>query len=168
MTNRSQRLHRQSGFTMIELMVVVVIMSIVVLVGVMSLGSYSQDILSNQRAKIQSYIKQVADQAVFTQKMYLIAPDQDGLTVFNYVNSQWLQAKQVPIYGWLDGFNVSWQLNETFAKQQQLPRPGWVFWPSGEALKGQITLKSIDTSAGDLEKKTEVTLKWNEVLEFNE
>ncbi|BCN94326.1 hypothetical protein THMIRHAM_21110 [Thiomicrorhabdus immobilis] len=151
---------------MIELMVVVVIMSVVVSVGILSLGRFSQDLLDNQQAKIESYIKQVSDQAVFGQQMYLIVPDAQGLTTYRFNSREWLEDEQLAIFPWHDGFMVSWELDETFVQQQQLPRPGWVFWPSGEAIAGKIHLKILGTDSSDSTAKTEMTLSWDETLVF--
>ncbi|WP_321325763.1 prepilin-type N-terminal cleavage/methylation domain-containing protein [Thiomicrorhabdus sp.] len=167
MANRAlESLKNQQGFTLIELMVVVVIMSVVVSVGVLSLGRINQDLAENQQAKIESYFKQVADQSAFNQKMYLIAPDDEGLTTYKYVNYEWQPADDIANLAWQNGFEVSWVLDEHFAEQQKLTRPGWVFWPSGDVLSGSITLKNLDTNTGSSATNREMKLSWNEALEF--
>lgn len=146
---------------------VVVIMSVVVSVGVLSLGRFSQDLLDNQQAKIESYIKQVSDQAVFGQRMYMLAPDKQGLTAYRFNNREWLVDEKIAVLPWHEGFTVSWELDETFAQQQQLPTPGWVFWPSGEAIAGKIHLKSLTIDSSNSTNKTELTLSWDEALVFS-
>jgi len=155
----------QQGFTLIELMVVVVIMSVVVSVGILSLGRFNQDLLENQQAKIESYFTQIADQSTFSQTMYLIVPDDEGLTPFKYVDYQWQSVEDMSVLLWHSGFVAEWEVDEHFAEQQSLPRPGWVFWPSGDVLAGKILLKSINDGVAD-PADNEVALSWNESLEF--
>lgn len=159
-------LKNQQGFTLIELMVVVVIMSVVVSVGVLSLGRINQDLVENQQAKIESYFKQVADQSAFNQKMYLIAPDDEGLTTYKYVNYEWQTADDIANLAWQKGFDVSWVLDKHFAEQQKITRPGWVFWPSGDVLSGSIILKNLDINTTSSSPNKKMQLSWNEALEF--
>jgi len=158
----------QKGFTLIELMVVVVIMSVVVSVGVLSLGRFNQDLADNQQAKVESFFKQVADQSAFSQKLYLIAPDDKGLSVYRFVNAEWLADESMDSLIWHEGFSVSWELDEHFAQQQNLPRPGWLFWPSGEVVAGKIVLESLTSEPNESTSDSEITINWNEALEFSE
>jgi len=158
----------QKGFTLIELMVVVVIMSVVVSVGVLSLGRFNQDLADNQQAKVESYFKQVADQSAFSQKLYLIAPDDKGLSVYRFLNAEWLADESMNTLIWHEGFSVSWELDEQFAQQQNLPRPGWLFWPSGEVVAGKIVLESLISEPNISKSDSEITINWNEALEFAE
>ena len=158
----------QKGFTLIELMVVVVIMSVVVSVGVLSLGRFNQDLADNQQAKIESFFKQVADQSAFSQKLYLVAPDDKGLSVYLFLNTEWLADESLNSLIWHEGFSVSWELDEHFTQQQNLPRPGWLFWPSGEVIAGKIVLESLISEPNESSNKSEITINWNESLEFAE
>lgn len=159
---------RQKGFTLIELMVVVVIMSVVVSVGVLSLGRFNQDLADNQQAKIERFFKQVADQSAFSQKLYLISPDDKGLSVYRLINTEWLADESLNKLIWHVGFDVSWELDEHFVQQQNLPRPGWLFWPSGEVVAGQIVLENLTLEPNDRTSDSELTIKWNGFLEFAE
>jgi len=158
----------QKGFTLIELMVVVVIMSVVVSVGVLSLGRVNQDLADNQKAKVESFFKQVADQSAFSQKLYLVAPDDKGLSVYLFLNAEWLSDESMDTLIWHEGFSVSWELDEHFVQQQNLPRPGWLFWPSGEVVAGKIVLESLISEQNDSTSESEMTINWNESLEFVE
>ena len=170
-TDNYHVLHKQAGFTLIELMVVVVIMSVVVSVGVLSLGRLNQDLAQDQQAKIESFFTQVADQAAFNQKMYLVAPDNTGLKVFSYQTYQWQPEIEFETFAWHSGFKASWDVDKTFAEQQQLTSPGWVFWPSGDVLPGKILLEAVTQDASisstDGLSQNLVTVSWNDALEFN-
>ncbi|WEJ62520.1 prepilin-type N-terminal cleavage/methylation domain-containing protein [Thiomicrorhabdus lithotrophica] len=158
----------QKGFTLIELMVVVVIMSVVVSVGVLSLARFNQDLAENQQAKIESFFKQVADQSAFSQKLYLIAPDDKGLSVYRFLNAEWLADESMDSLIWHEGFRVSWELDEHFVQQQNLPRSGWLFWPSGEVVAGKIVLGNLTSEPNESASDSEITIDWNEALEFAE
>ena len=161
-----KKISRQQGFTLIELMVVVVIMSIVVSVGVLSLGRINQGLAENQQAKIESYFKQVADQSAFTQKMFLIEPSNEGLTAYRYQNYEWQPADKIENLIWQSGFTVSWSLDTQYAEQQKLTKSGWVFWPSGDVLPGQISLHSLNNDASNaIDNQTQI-LSWDDSLTF--
>ncbi|WP_460186543.1 prepilin-type N-terminal cleavage/methylation domain-containing protein [Thiomicrorhabdus hydrogeniphila] len=157
---------QQQGFTLIELMVVVVIMSVVVSVGVLSLGRINQDLAENQQAKIESYFKQVADQSAFTQKMYLIEPSNEGLTAYRYQDYEWQPADKIENLIWQSGFTVSWSLDTQYAEQQKLTKSGWVFWPSGDVLPGQISLTSLNEDSSHSTENQTLILSWDENLTF--
>ena len=158
----------QKGFTLIELMVVVVIMSVVVSVGVLSLARFNQDLAENQQAKIESFFKQVADQSAFSQKLYLIAPDDKGLSVYRFLNAEWLADESMDSLIWHEGFRVSWELDEHFVQQQNLPRSCWLFCPSGEVVAGKIVLGNLTSEPNESASDSEITIDWNEALEFAE
>lgn len=154
----------QQGFTLIELMVVVVIMAVVVSVGVLSLGRINQDLGSSQQAKIESMLKQVQDESAFKQKLFLLVPSEQGLTPYWFVNQQWQAHSEIEPYQWHSGFHREWQINETLTRQQNLPEPGWLFWPSGDVTEGQIKLQLMSEEAGN----QPVVIEWNSTLEFLE
>jgi general secretion pathway protein H len=161
--NRSSKLNFQRGFTLIELMVVLVIMGVVVSVGVISLGSFNQDLAENQRAIIGSYLQQVSDESAFNQRLFLVTPDEDGLMTYWFKDNQWQVTNDIEKLPWQKGLNVDWDIDETLAKQQQLPNPGWLFWPTGEVTPGQIELKGMSE---DTNESIVINLIWNEALEF--
>lgn len=158
----SLKVKLQRGFTLIELIVVLVIMGVVVSVGVISLGSFNQDLAENQRANIQSLLQQVADQSAFSQKLFLITPDESGLTTYWLKDKKWQVADTLSAMPWQAGFKVDWDVDENLTSQQKLPDPGWLFWPSGEVIPGEIVLTGVSDNSTSLV----VTLSWNEALEF--
>ncbi len=158
---RVESFETQKGFTLIELMVVVVIMAVVVSVGVVSLGSFNQNLTATEQAKLQSYLKQVSDEAAFKQRLYLLVPDESGLSLYAKINFQWQAEQSIEKFAWHEGFEASWQLDETMVRQQQLPQAGWLFWPSGEVTPGLIKLDMADQN----ENQT-LSVEWDQWLDF--
>jgi general secretion pathway protein H len=156
------KLTDQAGFTLIELMVVVVIMAVVVAVGVLSLGRLNQDATNGQQVRVEQYFKQVADEAVFRQKLLLLVPDEKGLNLYSKQEYKWQPDNAIESYQWPESFEVEWQFDETIARQQKLKNPGWIIWPSGEVVPGKITLKLISES-----DEAAAVIEWNQLLEFN-
>lgn len=153
---------KQQGFTLIELMVVVVIMAVVISAGVSAMGRVNQNLAENQQASIQSLLQQAADESAFSQTLFLVMPNATGLSTYWLKNDQWQQIEFLKPFTWHPSFKAEWQLDEQFAKQQQLPGPGWLFWPSGEVMAGEVVLTSLSNDA-DAEQRR---LSWNESLEF--
>ena len=160
---------RQAGFTLIELMVVVVIMAVVVAVGILSLGRLNQDRLQTEQAKIESLLQQVMDEATFKQKLVLMVPDEQGLQFFSQNNYQWQKDSKLSPIKWNANFTIDWDIDNTLISQQSLPKAdgrslqGWLFWPSGEVVAGEITLTMIEQN-----QETSTSIIWNERLQFKE
>ncbi|MDX1347653.1 MAG: prepilin-type N-terminal cleavage/methylation domain-containing protein [Thiomicrorhabdus chilensis] len=158
----------QSGFTLIELMVVVVIMAVVVSVGMMSLGSNEQATLRAQDRNVKSLLMAVRDQAALKQRLYLVGVDESGLTTYSQNRGEWQVDDKIKRLKWPESLIVEWKIdNQTFVKQQNLPQEGWVFWPSGDVLAGSIILRNLDNQAFDRDQEaTEYAIRWNGLLQF--
>ncbi|MBE0494039.1 MAG: prepilin-type N-terminal cleavage/methylation domain-containing protein [Thiomicrospira sp.] len=129
---------RQKGFTLIELMVVVVIIAVVLAAGLMSFGSHEGSQLRAQWAKTQGLIQTACDQAAFKQRLVLIGIDEQGLKVYYQTNGQWTQADNIKTLSWSPGFEVQWRTEPTMQERMQLPQPGWLCWPGGLITEGEI------------------------------
>ena len=167
---------KQQGFTLIELMVVVVIMSVIISVTVLSLSPSEQARVTSQANKIKSYMSLVRDQSAFERKLYLVAPDQSGLTPYVMQQGRWQLAETLEKLSWLEGIQADWELDSSMAQKQQLPKAGWMFWPSGEVVSGEIHFNlgenfppSRGTRAGEgATQDNQAFVSWNGILQFKE
>jgi len=159
---------RQLGFTLIELMVVMVIISVVVSVGMISMGGNEQSTLRAQERSIKALLSYVRDQSALKQQLYLVAADEDGLSTYHLVKGRWQQDSTVQVLSWQEGVNVEWEVERSpFTQQQELPKEGWVFWPSGDVLAGAIFIQSLqDKQASSLENLSSYSFRWNGLLQF--
>jgi len=162
MQRRRKKTTAQSGFTLIELMVVLVVMAVVVSVGIMSFASLNQDAVSSQKNRIQQYLKQVSDEAAFKQKLLLVIPDEKGLTAYSKVNVEWQADAAVESYRWPEHLNAEWVLDETLVERQRLPGAGWMFWPNGDVVEGKIVLQM------KADREETASIEWNTLLVFME
>ncbi|WP_127471109.1 prepilin-type N-terminal cleavage/methylation domain-containing protein [Thiomicrorhabdus aquaedulcis] len=167
----SAKVHRQRGFTLIELMVVVVIMAVVLSVGMLSLRPSDSAILNTQQGQLKSALRLVSDYAAFEQRLYLMAPTQDGLTTYVLTDQAWSVSSQVAFLPWQAGLSVEWNTDLTFAQQNQLPQAGWLFWPSGEVLPGEVKIQldgqtQLTSNAKGGKVAGVTTVVWDGLLNF--
>ncbi len=156
----------ESGFTLIEVMVVVVIISIVLSVGMLSLSQNEQSQLRAQTIKVKGLLKFVSDLSALDQKMYLVVPETTGLTVYRSVKGAWESSTKVNAMSWV--VEAEWQAEPSAVQRYQLPRPGWVFWPSGEVTPGSITLMTLSQKIQQQEAIEPQVIQWNVFLQFEE
>lgn len=158
---------KQAGFTLIELMVVVVIIAVVTSIGVMSLSSNDQARLTNQKNQFKSFMNLVRDQSSFDRALYLVSPDERGLTTYVFKQGAWKTASKVEFFPWQQGLTIDWSFDKSFAQKQQLPKSGWMFWPSGEALAGSVTFSlEGEQTPFQTDEHDDNSVVWNGLLQF--
>lgn len=167
-----QKIKKQSGFTLIELMVVVVIMAVVVVIGLLSVTRLGQDALQSEVAKLQGVLQQVKDESAFSQSLIIAVPDENGLKFYSHKSFQWIASKSLKPVQWSEKFTMTWQIDEGFISAASLPvtdeqaQQGWLFWPNGEVSTGEL---SLSLSVQDEQNaETQTVIVWNELLEFIE
>ncbi len=159
----------QRGFTLIELMVVVVIISVVVSVGMMSLGSNEQATLRAEERSVKALLSYVRDQAAMKQRLYLVAVDEQGLSAYSQQRGKWELDSDIAPLKWSESLVVEWKIdNQQFAQQQNLPKEGWVFWPSGDVMAGAILLNIRSDAVNTREQEpSSYSVHWNGLLQFD-
>lgn len=156
----------ENGFTLIEVMVVVVIISIVLSVGMLSLNQNEQNQLRAQTIKVKSLLEFVSDLSALEQKMYLVVPETTGLTTYRSVKGVWEPSSKVSAMSWV--VEAEWQTEPSVVQRYELPKPGWVFWPSGEVTHGSITLMTLSQKLQQQKVIEPLMIQWNVFLQFDE
>lgn len=151
----------EKGFTLIELMVVLVVVAILLSAMTQSFRFGSSDQLRSEQAKLRGLIMNVADLAVFEGKPYLLTPDQKGLQVWQWSSGTWRAQTNIEDYEWPENIDSTWQLEVKAPNYLKLPAEGWLFWPSGEVTAGKIEL-----IVEDKEQEVSRYLEWNRLLDF--
>lgn len=159
-----RRPSKENGFTLIEVMVVVVIISIVLSVGMLSLGQNEQNQLRAQTIKVKSFLEFVSDLSALDQKMYLVIPETSGLTVYRSVKGVWESSTKINAISWV--VEAEWQTEPSAVQRYELPKPGWVFWPSGEVTPGSITLMTLSQKLQQQEAIEPLVIQWDVFLQF--
>lgn len=149
----------QQGFTLIELMVVLVIVAVLLSAAVVAINPNETAKLRQQTAAMQGLLTAMCDQAAFEQKLYLLMPDKNGLSIAKWSQQSWQASDHFKDKPWLSGIEPSWDLDAEKALQQNWPAPGWMCWPSGELMAG-----SIQFQLGD----SRVALEWDEMMVFSQ
>ncbi len=158
---------QQKGFTLIELMVVVVIVSVVTSISLLALGGGEQRKLTSQTQQLKTLLTWVRDQSTFDRKLYLVVPDEEGLITYVFHQNRWQESSKIDELAWQPGIRVSWLVDEVFAYNQQLPEAGWMFWPTGEVLEGEVSFAIGGDKFRAPKKENIIRLTWNELLQFN-
>lgn len=152
--------HRQQqGFTLIELLVVVVIVAVLLSVTVLSVKPNEAAKVRQQTQAFKGLLLAMCDQAAFQQTLFLLMPSESGLSVAKWQAKTWQASERFMDQAWLQGIEMDWMVDVELAKQQQWPAAGWMCWPSGEVMAGQIRFKLG-------EAQTE--LSWDPLLRFEQ
>lgn len=149
----------QQGFTLIELMVVVLIIAVLLAAGLVSMSPSDSALMRKQVKQLQGALQQTCDQAAFSQSLMALLPDDKGLVMQQLTQGKWRDYSGAQDLAWQTGIKATWRLDESLAKAQKLTRPGWICWPSGEVLEGKVRFEM-----GDLQKE----LSWNAILRFEQ
>lgn len=160
---------KQSGFTLIELMVVLVIVSVIVSVGMLSMGSSEQATLRAQERSAKALLSYVRDLSALKQRIYLVAPDEQGLSTYVLTQGRWQLDSSITPLQWQPGITLDWQIdNANFNLQPELPKAGWVFWPSGDVLAGEMSMQTAQNSQSLLDNEvSSYSFSWNGLLQFS-
>lgn len=150
---------KQSGFTLIELMVVLVIVGVLLSATVISIKPSESGKMRKQTAAFKGLMQAVCDQSAFDQHIYVMMPTEKGIDVSYLSKQKWTAVERFNKFQWVDGIEVDWQLSAEQAKKDKLPAPGWMCWPSGEIKKGQITFQFDSLKE---------TVRWNSLRQFIE
>lgn len=160
-----RKITKQSGFTLIELMIVVVIVGIVAGIGVMSLGA-NDGAKSRQTAKqVQGLLQSAYDQASFKQQVVLVYPDESSepVTLRSLVwNNAWNKNEHLNDLPLAEGFQYRWEMPESSQASFPIPTKGWLFWPSGETTAGSLIWQA---EVGKF--KQESILSWTAAMKFD-
>lgn len=147
----------QQGFTLIELMVVVLIIAVLLSAGLVSLSPSDSALMRKQAKQLQGALQQTCDQAAFSQSLMALVPGDQGLSMQQLTQGKWRDYSGAQNLAWQAGIKATWEMDEMLAKAQKLTPPGWICWPSGEVLEGKVEFEM-----GDLQK----TVRWNAILRF--
>jgi len=164
---KQSHIQHQQGFTLIELMVVVVIISVVTSISVLSLSGGDKSKLTAQQNQLKMLLSLVRDQSTFDRKLYLVVPDETGLTTHIFEQNKWKASPKIEFLAWKNGLTVQWSVDKVFAQKQQLPEAGWMFWPTGEVLQGDVSFAVGGDKFTAPNKENIVTVSWNDILQFD-
>lgn len=148
---------QQKGFTLIELMVVVVILAVLVSVATLSFTPSDSVKLNQQTLELKGALQQTCDEAIFSQKVQALVPSKKGVSLFALDQKKWQTVSSVKALTWLSGISVDWHVEDRLSTQAALPSPGWLCWPTGEILPGSVTFKLGEQSTH---------MSWTPLLKF--
>ena len=147
----------QKGFTLIELMVVVVILAVMLSAATLALTPSESARLNQQSLQLKGALQQTCDQAVFQQKIHALLVDKKGMTMRVLKQNQWQTVAAVQDVPWVDGVTVTWPTQVDIQSRFGLPGEGWLCWPTGEILPGLVKMQM---------DKLAKQLSWTPLMKF--
>ncbi|MBO1928004.1 prepilin-type N-terminal cleavage/methylation domain-containing protein [Thiomicrorhabdus sp. 6S2-11] len=160
---------QQRGFTLIELMVVLLIIGVILSAGMLSLNNSDSAQTREQAVKIESLFKQAQDQATWRQRAFLVAVDDKGLQAYQWLQGVWQASEQLQSLPWPEHLDVEWQLplNQpqmllNVGESKQVALSGWLLLPNGEVQLGQISWQAKNSGYD----APITVLQWNQWLDF--
>ncbi|MBO1923137.1 type II secretion system minor pseudopilin GspH [Thiomicrorhabdus sp. 6S3-12] len=151
---------RQKGFTLIELMVVLLIIGLLLTAASLSFKNSDSALSRQQASQIQALFHYAQDQATWQQRTYLLIPDNKGVTLFKWQQGQWHKDDKAKVLSWKTPFEVDWQLPALQSREENLLNRGWWVLPSGEVQPGSISWRLKNAEDED------TILEWDQWLEF--
>ncbi|MBN2648009.1 MAG: prepilin-type N-terminal cleavage/methylation domain-containing protein [Thiotrichales bacterium] len=151
----------QSGFTLIELMVVLLVVGILLSAVSLSFRSSDQALTRQQANQIQALFLYAQDQATFTQRTQLVVADDQGLKLYHWRQGEWQADARVKAVSWPATFKVRWQQASPSVERDGLLANGWWILPQGEAQAGEIVWQQGQSSATE-------GVVWDTDLVFNQ
>jgi general secretion pathway protein H len=113
---------RQVGFTLLELLAVIVIIGIVISFASLSIGQNSSRIAQEEAQRLQALIKLSSDEAVLQGREFSLEFDRQRYRFLELLEGDWLPVKEDPLL-----------------RERALP----------EALEVQLSLEGVDTNFED-------------------
>ncbi len=152
----------QRGFTLIELMVVIVILAVLLSLAIVSLKPNQAAELRQQSIAFKGALIAMCDKSAFDQHIYALIPGEQNISMQKLVKGVWQETSlgliEKSALQWNKAIKVSWELDKELAKSNGLEEAGWMCWPSGEVNAGKISFKLNELTN---------TLQWNEILNFS-
>lgn len=135
---------RQGGFTLLELLLVVIIIAVISGLAVLSLGDRSEHGLQLEAEKLKAVLESLSEEAVFQQKPYglqIVAHGYRSL-VWNYSNGEWVISSDSDSFP--DYIEV-YPRPETrqYFQDEEVLIPTIVFYPDEEVDDFDLTLSLV-------------------------
>ncbi|MEN9391114.1 MAG: type secretion system protein GspH [Pseudomonadota bacterium] len=122
---------RKNGFTLIEILIVLVIVAVMSGIAVLSVGAPSYSGFMANANKIASTLDLLADQAIYTDSVISCDVLPTGFTCKSYKNGEWSDLNIQNIISW--GWPPRMQVEKTLIDGSQLKEKQKIkFYPNGD------------------------------------
>lgn len=101
---------RQGGFTLIEVMVVVLIIATLAAISVFAVEQVTGRRLVQQASDLENWLNDLPDRAILEGTAYGVRPDRDGLHAMVYFRNRWFTARSPEPFLLPDDVEARWFL----------------------------------------------------------
>jgi len=138
----------QAGFTLIELMVVVIIISLLLTAGMLALRPSESARLQQTLAQVRTWLQSSCDQAAFAGTLVAIVPSEQALKALMLRQDRWVSLESE--FPRPEGVQWRWQgVRPVPEDTAPLHQRAWLCWPEGEMTPGSLTAR-VDGEADRL------------------
>ncbi|MDY0136848.1 MAG: prepilin-type N-terminal cleavage/methylation domain-containing protein [Thiomicrospira sp.] len=130
----------QAGFTLMELLVVLVIVAVVLSAGLLSFRQDTSRYVAQQANQIQGLLQAGCDEAVWGQRLVFFEVSEKGLQPWVHRQGRWQVFTDLKPLAWHPSVQVDWTLPALSGGAYDLPAEGWLCWPSGDLTAGEMRL----------------------------
>ena len=125
------RKSRIQGFTLIEIMIVLVIVAVMSGVIVLNVNAPSYSRFMSETLKISSLLEIIADESVYTNSVIVCDVARDGFACQSYKNGDWQEVNLKNLVAW--GWPENLEIKQTYANGVPLKENEKIrFYPTGD------------------------------------
>lgn len=136
----------QTGFSLIELLVAIVILAVVISTASLGFGRSEQQRFSSELEQSRQWLAQISTEAILSGALWGVTVSDNELRAYVWTGTQWLEAADIEPFSLPDNIRYSHTVATNDIVGESSPQ--FTFFPTGQIMPAvDIVLSSTDASA---------------------